>query len=155
MGVEAKEVEDLREKLNETILKLELARKDIRDIQKFHDRIEDFIDDFQDSISRIDKILEIQEIVSDNTEKTFDKKSKELAEHIQTLRDDYAKELDKLKKTLTNDLSQSTEPLGSYDERLRTVEKFQWKWAGLVLGAAIVISFLAGKMPNPASLFGG
>lgn len=155
MTLESRELDDLKNLLNETILKVELSRKDIRDIQKFHDRIESFIDDFQTSIARINKILEIQEYVASNTEQNFQQKSEELRQLVDDLQKEYRISFDKIKKEVTKELEKSTEPYKDFDERLRTVEKFQWKWAGIVLGAAIVISFLISKIPNPLALLGG
>lgn len=154
MTVEARELDELKKILNETILKVELSRKDIRDIQKFHDRIESFIDDFQESISRIDKILEIQEVVSSNTEQTFDKKSQELMRLMDNLRDEYQRTFDTAKETTEKNLTKSLAPLSDYEQRLRQVEKFQWKWAGIVLGISIVATILLQKIPNPFSLIG-
>lgn len=155
MTLDTKELEDLRNTLNETILKVELSRKDIRDIQKFHDRIESFIDDFQSSINRINKIIEIQEYVANQTEQNFQQKSKELKMLVEDLRNEYRKSFERVQNEVSTNIEKSKDPVKNMDSRLRTVEKFQWKWAGIVLGASIVLSFLISKIPSPMSLLGG
>lgn len=155
MTLDTRELEDLKNTLNETILKVELSRKDIRDIQKFHDRIESFIDDFQSSIARINKIIEIQEYVANQTEQNFQQKSEELKSLVEDLRKEYRKSFERVQSEVSTNIEKSKDPVKDMDDRLRTVEKFQWKWAGIVLGAAIVLSFLISKIPSPMSLLGG
>lgn len=154
MTVDTRELEELKKTLNETILKVELSRKDIRDIQKFHDRIESFIDDFQSSIARINRILEVQEYVAANTGKELNRKSEELQKLVGDLKQEYTVSFEQMKSDLKGDIVKTEEPFKDYEERLRTVEKFQWKWAGIVIGVAIVASFLISKVPNPLALFG-
>lgn len=149
------ELVEAKAALSELTLKVELSRKDIEEVQKFQNRIHDFIDDFQDSIFRIDKILEIQELVAGNSEKAFLDKTSDIIAQISALKEEVQGLFDKDHKEDQKRNVIVDSKIEDLDSRLRTIEKYQWKIAGGIIVAAALLSFFTDGLSQAFKLFGG
>lgn len=128
------DLESLRKSLNDLRLETELSKKDISSLQKIYAKTEILMKDYEQSLNRLNHLLDIQEIDSKSNKEKFMDKSTELEAAIERF-------MEQTEQVRTSIEEQSKKDHEAIETRINSLEKNQWRFAGLA--GLLIISITA------------
>ena len=128
----------LRRSMGDLRLEVELSKKDICGLQRIYDKTEKILSDYNESLTKLNHVIEMQEAESKRQKEKFIEKSEilkdgldEVFNVVETYKDVDGENAKKLAKEI--------------NDRVTSLERNQWRFAGLAALLIVVISLFLEK----------
>lgn len=135
--------------MSETDLQTEIAlvKRDIDQLNTVIGKLDLTIEKLSDIATSINRMLAVQETRVDSQEKSLSQNVEIIHDRISDHREEVSVEIEKSHNKIMSEIKKLREDQQSHhnhmNERLNTLEK--WRWT--VIGGAVVIGYLASKLP--------